>query len=72
VLLLQGDADEIVDSDAALRWLQKIRSSDVTHRLLADHRHELINEPGWELTAADLLDWLDARFTPAHAQHRAA
>jgi alpha-beta hydrolase superfamily lysophospholipase len=72
VLLLQGDADEIVDPDAAARWLQKIGSPDVTHRLLAGARHELISEPGWEQTAAHLLDWLDARCAPALPQHRAA
>jgi len=72
LLLLQGEADEIVNSEAAAQWLQKIRSSEVTHRLLADHRHELLNEPGWEQTAAVIFRWLDARFSPALPLRRAA
>ncbi|MGD9855161.1 MAG: lysophospholipase [Planctomycetaceae bacterium] len=72
LLLLQGEADEIVNSDAAVQWLSKIRTQDVTHRVLAGHRHELINEPGWEQTAADIFNWLDARFAAAFGPQRRA
>ncbi len=71
LLLLQGDADEIVNSESAVQWLQKIRSQQVTHRFLPDNRHELINEPGWEQTAAEILHWLEDRFAPALPHRRA-
>ena len=71
LLFLQGEADEIVNSESAAEWLQKIGSSEVTHRLLVDNRHELINEPGWEQTTADILHWLDECFAPALPQRRA-
>jgi alpha-beta hydrolase superfamily lysophospholipase len=44
----------------------------VIHRLLADNRHELINEPGWEQTATEILRWLDDRFASAVPLRRAA
>ncbi len=61
VMLLQGEADEVVDPLAAESWMAGIGSTDRTIRMLPDHLHELIHEPEWESTAADILQWLDER-----------
>lgn len=72
LLLLQGAQDEIVSSDSAVQWLMKIRSRDVVHRVLPGHRHELLNEPGWQQTTADIFNWLDSRFAAVRSVRRAA
>ena len=60
-LLLQGDADGVVNPDAATQWWLKVPSSDKTLRLLGGHLHELLSEPDWEQTAAGIHTWLEAR-----------
>jgi lysophospholipase len=70
--LLQGAADQVVNADAAVEWLQKINSPQITHRVLPDHRHELLNEPGWEQTAADIVAWLDCQLSTTRSRPRAA
>jgi len=62
LLLLQGDEDQIVDPNWPAEWITRISSSDSTLRMLPGHYHELVNEPGWERIADDVLDWLDQRF----------
>jgi lysophospholipase len=62
LLLLQGDEDQIVDPQWPAEWISRISSQDCTLRMLPGHYHELIHEPGWELIADDVLDWLDQRF----------
>ncbi len=64
LLFLQGDADEVVNHEMANDWLDQISSTDYTLRVLPDHFHEIINEPGWERTATETLDWLSARMSP--------
>ncbi len=61
VMLLQGDADEVVDPGAAESWIQCVGSADRTLRMLPDHLHELIHEPEWETTMDEILEWLDER-----------
>ncbi|MEW4527588.1 lysophospholipase [Maioricimonas sp. JC845] len=61
LLLLQGQADEIVDPNAAIGWWLRLASTDRTLQLFPEHLHELINEPDWEQTATRILEWLDAR-----------
>lgn len=61
LLVLQGDADRIVNPEAPLGWLARVGSRDKSLRLLAGHLHELINEPGWQGTVAGVLDWLETR-----------
>ncbi|MFG0333414.1 MAG: alpha/beta hydrolase [Maioricimonas sp. JB049] len=61
LLLLQGQADEIVDPDAAIAWWLRLASPDRTLRLFPEHLHELINELDWEQTTVRILEWLEAR-----------
>lgn len=61
LLLQQGDADEVVNPAAAVRWWTGIASSDKQLRLLAGHLHELHTEPTFDLTTEYYLDWLDHR-----------
>jgi lysophospholipase len=65
LLVLQGDSDRVVDADAPLRWMPLVGSSDKSLWVIPGHLHELLNEPGWELTAARVLDWLEHRSPPA-------
>lgn len=62
LLILQGDEDRIVDPDWPEEWIDRISSRDCTLRVLPGHYHELLNEPGWDLIAAEILEWLDRRF----------
>ena len=61
VLLLQGDADRIVNAEAPLKWLPLLGSRDKSLWLIPGHLHELLNEPGWEATSHRILTWLDGR-----------
>ena len=76
LLLLQGEADQVVNAEAPLRWFPLVGSHDRTLRLLSGQLHELLNEPEWEQTADVILDWLDARrpslCRPAATMMRAA
>lgn len=63
LLLLQGDADQIVDPHWPAQWVQRVGSTDCTLRMLPGIYHEVVNEPGWEQVAAEMLDWLESRFT---------
>lgn len=65
LLVLQGDADRIVNPEAPLGWIARAGSCDKSLRLLHGHLHELLNEPGWEGTIAGVLDWLEARVKDA-------
>lgn len=72
VLALQAGADRIVDPHAVEPWLRTAGSDDIRFRMLADHYHELLNEPTWRETLDDVLDWLDDRIPaingPTHAR----
>lgn len=61
LLLLQGEKDEVVDPEAAIRWWVGITSEDKTLRFLAGHLHELLNEPDWNHTASGIVAWLEQR-----------
>lgn len=61
LLVLQGDADRVVDADAPLRWMPQVGSRDKSLWVIPGHLHELLNEPGWEMTATRVLDWLEHR-----------
>lgn len=45
MLLLYGGADRVASADATDRFKAKLRGPDVTAERLADHYHELVNEP---------------------------
>jgi lysophospholipase len=61
LLLLQGDADRIVNAESPLKWFPKAASRDKSLWLIPGHLHELLNEPGWEETSRCILEWLDHR-----------
>lgn len=61
LLLLQGDADRIVNPESPLAWFARAGSRDKSLRLLKGHLHELLNEPGWPGTVSGILDWLEER-----------
>lgn len=61
LLLLQGEADQVVRADAPLDWYPTIGSTDKSLHLLPGLLHELLNEPGWEGTIGQILDWLEHR-----------
>lgn len=65
LLLLQGDADPIVEPDAPYRWLPRVASTDKTLQVLPNQLHELLHEPGWEQTVDEVLAWLDRRIRGA-------
>jgi lysophospholipase len=65
VLIQQGDADEVVDPQASVRWWCTVPAADRLLRILPGHLHELAAEPTWEETADFLLDWLDQRIPRA-------
>ena len=65
ILLLQGDLDEVVNPDAAMKWWLSLPSKDKTLRVLTGHVHELLSEPDWEQTADGILAWLEHRFPEA-------
>ncbi len=72
LLFLQGDADEVVNHEMANDWLEEIASTDCTRRVMPDHLHEIINEPGWERTTNEILEWFDTRMNRVIHQRRAA
>ena len=61
-LLLQGDRDEVVNPEAAMKWWLTLPARDKTIRLFSGHLHELLSEPDWSQTAAGILSWLETRF----------
>ena len=61
LLMMQGDADQIVDPEAPYRWLPRVPSQDKTLQVLPEALHELLHEPGWERTVSEMLAWLDRR-----------
>lgn len=61
LLILQAGQDHVVDSQAPVRWMEKIASRDSLFHLRGDDYHELLNEPDWEETAHFLGDWLANR-----------
>ena len=72
LLFLQGDADEVVNHEMANDWLAEISSTDCTQRVMPDHLHEIINEPGWEQTADEILAWIEPRMIPSEEPRRVA
>jgi len=65
VLLMQGAQDKIVDAHAPEEWLAKVSSQDVTFKMLADHFHELLNEPDWRHTLNEVIEWLECHSVSA-------
>lgn len=60
-LVLQGDADRIVDPALVEPWLAKLTVADKQVRMLPGHAHELLKETDHEKIAAFIADWLEPR-----------
>jgi len=63
VLLLQGDADAMVDLSATRRWFDQLPAADKTYRAYPEGGHTLDfePEPNRSRYLTDLRDWLSAR-----------
>jgi acylglycerol lipase len=61
LLLLQGEADKMVDVPATRRWFDRLGVEDKTYRAYAGAGHTLDFEPDRAQYLADLLGWLSAR-----------
>ena len=64
LLLLQGDADRIVNAEAPLKWFPTTGARDKSLWLIPGQLHELLNEPEWEETSRCMLTWLGHRIPP--------
>jgi acylglycerol lipase len=67
VLMLQGDADAMMDVAATRRWIADVPSADVTYRAYpaAGHTLDFEPEPNLSRYRRDLLDWISAHRGPA-------
>ena len=63
-LFLLGGADPVADVGRNRAVFARLGSPDKTLRVYDGYRHEVLNELGRERVVADLLRWLDERFTP--------
>ncbi|MCP3732252.1 lysophospholipase [Sphingomonas sp. MG17] len=60
-LVVHGTADCATDPDGSRRLTNMISSSDKELLMVADGRHELLNDVARDATLAHMLDWLDRR-----------
>ncbi len=60
ILIMQGDADRIVNPQGALHLYERVSSADKTLKLWPECRHEIFNELEKEEIIAFAADWLDA------------
>lgn len=58
VLYVRGDADRVVSRRQGRRIAKRYGGDYIEH---AGHGHWLVEEPGWERSAADILSWIEAR-----------
>src|SRR4029450_4159070 len=58
LLLLQGEADKMIDVPATRRWFARLGVKDKTYRAYAGAGHTLDFEPDRAQYLADLLGWL--------------
>jgi acylglycerol lipase len=61
LLLLQGEADKMIDVPATRRWFDRLAVEDKTYRAYAGAGHTLDFEPDRAPYLADLLGWVAAR-----------
>src|SRR5215218_11476242 len=65
LLLLQGEADKMIDVPATRRWFDRLGVEDKTYRAYAGAGHTLDFEPDRAPYLADLLGWLAVRAASA-------
>lgn len=72
VYLFAGDKDPVGGMGKSFLWLvSELRRQglhDVSYKLYADGRHEMLNETNREEVTADMLQWLEARVSAAGAR----
>jgi acylglycerol lipase len=61
LLLLQGEADKMIDVPKTRRWFAQLRVQDKTYQAYPGAGHTLDFEPDRAQYLADLLGWLSAR-----------
>lgn len=61
LLILQGNADRVVNADGAPLLYEEARAADKTLKLYGGHYHELFNDLDFERVLNDLSAWLEAR-----------
>ena len=70
LLLLQGEADKMIDVPKTRRWFAQLGVQDKTYRAYPGAGHTLDFEPDRAQYLADLLGWLSARAGPAPSRPR--
>jgi lysophospholipase len=65
LLLLQGEADKMIDVSKTRRWFDRLAVEDKTYRAYAGAGHTLDFEPARAQYLADLLGWLAVRAASA-------
>lgn len=61
MLAISGTRDHIIPAGASRR-MAAWYGARLEYREHAAHAHWMLGEPGWELRAGEVLDWLDRRF----------
>ncbi len=64
LLLMQGNADRLVDPAATRKFAKNIQKGDITFQLWEDGYHELHNEPNRDEVLNVILHWLDRNCQP--------
>jgi alpha-beta hydrolase superfamily lysophospholipase len=64
VLLLQGEADQMMDVPATRRWFDGLGGPDTTYRAYPGAGHTLDFEPDRTRYLSDMLTWLSAMVRP--------
>jgi alpha-beta hydrolase superfamily lysophospholipase len=65
LLLLHGTGDMVTDPKGSRQLHARARSDDKTLRLYEGLYHDLFHEPEREKVLDDVLEWIEARLTPA-------
>ncbi|MEZ0345600.1 MAG: lysophospholipase [Infirmifilum sp.] len=60
-LVMHGGEDCLVPPDASKRLYDKLGSSDKKLRIYQGFRHEILNEPQWNIVASDIVGWLEGQ-----------
>jgi acylglycerol lipase len=64
VLVLHGEADQLVDPAGSQRLIRRIGSTDKTLKIYPGLYHEIHNEPEYRQVLDDIVRWIDQRSIP--------